>query len=113
MSRDWEQEFRKWATSPSETEQKRCENAISAIKNAITKSEALKHRRTRVFVQGSYRNRVNVRKESDVDVGVLCDETFFPQYPAGKSGETCLALRLNSRMSHWAMRRCSIRLHAV
>ncbi len=85
MSRDWEQEFRKWAQSPSDTEQQRCANAVAAIKNAIDKSLTLKHRSLKVFAQGSFRNRVNVRKGSDVDVGVLCDGTFYTDYPAGKT----------------------------
>jgi hypothetical protein len=33
-----------------------------------------------VFTQGSYRNRVNVRKESDVDIGVLCYDSYFSQF---------------------------------
>jgi hypothetical protein len=37
-----------------------------------------------VFVQGSFRNRVNVRQESDVDVGVMLYEYFLAQYPSGK-----------------------------
>src|SRR5437899_8870106 len=35
------------------------------------------------------------------------------QYPPGHSGDACLALRLNSRMSHCAMRICSRSCHAV
>ena len=34
-----------------------------------------------MFAQGSYRNRVNVRRDSDVDIGVLCFDTYFPEYP--------------------------------
>jgi hypothetical protein len=38
----------------------------------------------RVYVQGSYRNRVNVRQESDVDLGVLyTGDSFGVEYPAG------------------------------
>jgi len=33
-----------------------------------------------VFIQGSYRNRVNVRQDSDVDVGVLCFDTYFSEF---------------------------------
>src|ERR1700716_2051579 len=35
------------------------------------------------------------------------------QYPSGHAGETCLELRLNSRMSHCARRMCSSSIHAV
>lgn len=30
-----------------------------------------------VFAQGSYRNNTNVRKDSDVDIGILCKDTLF------------------------------------
>lgn len=39
----------------------------------------------KVFVQGSYRNRVNVRQDSDVDVGVLCHDVFRPEVPLGRT----------------------------
>jgi hypothetical protein len=85
MSRNWEEVFSNWAKPPGETEEERSENAIRAIRNAVTKSEKLKNRGVKVFVHGSYRNNVNVRQESDVDVGVMCHDCFLSQYPAGKT----------------------------
>lgn len=85
MSRDWEKDFTKWAQKPSDTEQQRCENAVNAVKNAIDASAALKHRSIKVFTQGSYRNRVNVRKDSDVDIGVLCSDAYYYNFPPGKT----------------------------
>jgi hypothetical protein len=41
-----------------------------------------------VFLHGSDRNRVNVRQESDVDIGVLCRDTFFYDLPTGTQAET-------------------------
>jgi hypothetical protein len=39
---------------------------------------------TKVFPQGSYRNRVNVRQDSDIDIGVLyTGNVFYPGYPSG------------------------------
>ena len=38
-----------------------------------------------MFTQGSYRNRVTVRKDSDVDVGALLYDYFLAQYPEGKA----------------------------
>ncbi|SDX06954.1 hypothetical protein [Nitrosomonas communis] len=81
MSRDWESVFSTWGQSPSATEQQRAENAERQIREAIRASDKLKNRNIRVFTQGSYRNRVNVRKDSDVDIGVLCFDTYFPDYP--------------------------------
>ena len=81
MSRDWESIFTTWSQGPSKTEQERAENAERQIRQAIQASEKLKNRNIKVFTQGSYRNRVNVRQDSDVDVGVLCADTYFPEYP--------------------------------
>jgi len=88
MSRDWEAQFRDWAKPPGTTEQQRCQNAESAIRNAIQASEKLNNRDITVFTQGSYRNNTNVRKESDVDVGVICMDTFFFELPEGRTKES-------------------------
>ena len=87
-TRNWENEFSQWARPPGKTERERCENAIKAIRNAIAKSDKLKNRSLTVFPHGSYRNRVNVRQDSDVDVGALCDESFFYHLPEGTTNET-------------------------
>ena len=84
MARDWESIFSSWAQSPSKTEQERCERVIRAINTAVSKSPKLKERKILVFTQGSFRNRVNVRQESDVDVGVMLYQYFLAQYPEGK-----------------------------
>jgi hypothetical protein len=77
MSRDWEAQFREWAKPPGKTEKDRCDNAASAIRNAIKASDKLRTRGVSIFAQGSYRNNTNVRKDSDVDIGILCTDTFF------------------------------------
>lgn len=83
MSRDWESIFSFWAQSPSKTEQERCERVIRAIDTAISRSPKLQAKKVLVFPQGSFRNRVNVRQESDVDVGVMLYEYFLAEYPEG------------------------------
>ena len=73
-------------TIQSKTEEQRSENAIGAIRNAVNGSSTLKQRKIKVFTQGSYRNRVNVRQDSDVDVGVmLYYDSFLDEYPEGKT----------------------------
>lgn len=79
--RDWERAFANWATGPSATEQEKAENAERQIRQAILDCPRLRLRDICVFTQGSYRNRVNVRRDSDVDIGVLCFDTYFPYYP--------------------------------
>ena len=85
MTQDWEGTFSTWAQSPAQTEEQRSENAIRGIRNAINHSSKLKQRRLKVFAQGSYRNRVNVRNDSDVDVGVMLYEYFKAKIPEGKT----------------------------
>ena len=88
MSRDWEAQFREWAKPPGKTERERCDNAVSAIRNAIQASEKWRAREVSVFAQGSYRNNTNVRKDSDVDIGILCTDTFFFDLPEDTTRET-------------------------
>lgn len=80
-TRDWESVFSSWAQGPSKTEQEKAENAERQIYQAIQGCSELQHRSIKVFTQGSYRNRVNVRRESDVDIGVLCFDTYFSNFP--------------------------------
>jgi hypothetical protein len=88
MSQTWEDTFRYWAQSPSQTETERAANAESMVRNAISGSTKLRTRNIKVFPQGSYRNRTNIRRESDVDIGVLCYDVFFPEYPPGMTGQS-------------------------
>ena len=81
MSRDWESIFSTWSKGPGKTEQNKAENAEHQIKQAILSSDKLRDRKIHVFTQGSYRNRVNVRKSSDVDIGVLCSDVYFSEHP--------------------------------
>lgn len=83
MSRDWESTFRSWAQAPSQTERDKCENAEQAVRRAIAASSALAERSIKVFAQGSYANRTNVRQDSDVDICVLCRDVFYYALPAG------------------------------
>jgi hypothetical protein len=79
----WEAKFSQWAQPPGDAEETRIQNAIKGIRDALDSDPKLKNT-TRVFVQGSYRNRVNVRQDSDVDIGVLyTGGTFYPEYPQG------------------------------
>jgi len=88
MKDDWESIFSSWAKPPGKTEQERCENAERAIRNAIAASDKLNRRNIKVFAQGSYRNNTNVRKDSDVDIGILCYDTFLYDLPDGYTRES-------------------------
>jgi hypothetical protein len=79
----WEDTFRFWAKPPGETELTKCDNAVSAVRKAIDASAKLSEKTIRVFAQGSYCNRTNVRQNSDVDICVLCSDSFFFDLPKG------------------------------
>jgi len=83
LSKDWEKKFSFWAQPPSQSEQDRCDRVIRAIREGINQSQDLKKMRIQIFTQGSFRNRVNVRQGSDVDVGVMLYNYFLPSYPIG------------------------------
>jgi hypothetical protein len=83
----WEDTFLSWASPPSQTEQDKCDNAERAVAKAVAASTILKRRGITVYTQGSYRNRTNVRLESDVDIGILCEATFYYDLPAGATAQ--------------------------
>jgi hypothetical protein len=51
--------------------------AYASVGTAISSSSALSYRRPDVYLQGSYRNDTNIRGDSDVDIVVHSDATFF------------------------------------
>ena len=85
--RDWERTFESWSTAPGVTQQTKSENAERAVRKAIDASTKLGAMDVRVFAQGSYRNRTNVRLESDVDICVCQMDTFISQLDNGLTYE--------------------------
>jgi len=79
-NRDWEATFTSWGTAPSTTETTKCENAERAVRKAISASAKLSTKDIRVFMQGSYANRTNVRQDSDVDICVMYTGACFTNY---------------------------------
>lgn len=57
------------------------------VRKAIKANAALQNLDISVFAQGSYRSRTNVRLNSDVDICIRYNSTFFDEYPAGTSRE--------------------------
>lgn len=87
MARDWETQFRAWSTPPGLTEQQELDRAEKEVKTAIRASARLGAHDIDVIVQGSYRNRTNVPRESDVDVCVRCNDTFWYDLPTDHTTE--------------------------
>jgi Nucleotidyltransferase domain len=83
-----EETLNSWAQGPKATEQEKCERAERAVRKAISDDARLQALDVTVFVQGSYRNKTNVRQNSDVDICVRLNGTFFPYYPEGTDRTT-------------------------
>lgn len=66
-----------WAKPPSDTEQTKADNAERIVREALADDPTLSKYGVRVFAQGSYKANTNVRLNSDVDICVLCDNTYF------------------------------------
>jgi len=81
----WEDTFRTWGAAPSVAEQQKMENTETAIRKAIKSNDRLAAMDITVIPQGSYRSRTNVRLDSDVDVAVRLNSTFFDRYPEGRT----------------------------
>jgi hypothetical protein len=88
MAHPLEADFREWSKPPTATEDQRCGNAESVVRNAIRSYPAFAMRNVEIFAQGSYRNGTNVKAESDVDVCVRCMDVCFMELPPGYSKET-------------------------
>ncbi|HEX4106476.1 MAG TPA: nucleotidyltransferase [Rhizomicrobium sp.] len=69
-----EQQLESWSQAPSPTEQERSKNAVT---EAIAAVVAQFGSRVSSIRQGSYHNRTNVRLDSDVDVAVIYDDSYF------------------------------------
>jgi len=83
MARDWEADFKRWSKPPTATEDERCGNAESVVRNAIRSYVGFATRNIEVFAQGSYKNGTNVRADSDVDICVRCMDVCFSELPDG------------------------------
>jgi hypothetical protein len=85
MARDWEATFSRWAQPPGPTESDHAERAVRAVRAALDADDALRPL-TRVYVHGSFRNRVNIPADSGLDLGVLyTGDVFFRDYPTGRT----------------------------
>lgn len=72
-----EDTLKSWAKAPGQTELDKCDNAVTAVRKALAANTSLSKLSIKVFAQGSYCNRTNVREDSDVDVCVRCSDSFF------------------------------------
>ena len=68
---NWDPIFEEWSKGPTQAEQDRTTRIAREISDALKSYPKLQSRKIEVFPQGSFANRVNIRRESDVDVCAL------------------------------------------
>lgn len=76
-----------WTRPPSDTEESKLANSERAVREAIAADAKLSAKSTYVFGQGSYANDTNVRLNSDIDINVRLNDTFFYDLPSGKTAQ--------------------------
>ncbi len=69
-----EQQLIQWSKPVTTTEDEKCKNAIRQITEAIRNKFG---NNISIFLQGSYENNTNVRKDSDVDIVVRHEGYFY------------------------------------
>lgn len=77
MARDWEAQFTVWSRPPRPDETAKMERAEARIREAIAADAKLQDHEVSVHRQGSYYNRTNVPRESDVDIRVEIRDVQF------------------------------------
>ena len=69
-----------WTNPAFDNEDEKRENTERAIRAAIREHPSLKTLSIDVYAKGSYRNRTNVRRDSDVDIAVEYTGIVYPEY---------------------------------
>ena len=78
-----EKKLIEWTQPLGVREENRCRNTVSLIRKAIESDPVLSKKAIRVFEQGSHKNSTNVRLDSDVDVCVVFEGSFYFDLPKG------------------------------
>jgi hypothetical protein len=70
MPRDWEQTFSTWTGAEGTVEEEKAQRTLGRVRDAIAASADLASINVSVYPKGSYPNRTNVVRDSDMDVAV-------------------------------------------
>ena len=86
--RDWESKFSTWTGAPSDSEQERYERTQNAIRQALDAHGEFGDAQISVYAKGSYPNRTNVVRDSDVDIAVEMTNILTLDYEHDAAGMT-------------------------
>lgn len=69
-----EQQLQTWANAPGSS---KAQSTYNSIKTALSQSNSSRVKGAEIYLQGSYANSTNVRVDSDIDVVVQLNSTFY------------------------------------
>lgn len=69
-----------WIKPSSDDEKNQQERALRMVQEAISAHDSFSDTTYKIYAKGSYRNRTNVRRDSDVDIVVEMQECFYYDY---------------------------------
>jgi hypothetical protein len=70
MPRDWEETSSGWTGTEGTVEEEKAQRTLGPVRDAITASRDLANVNVAAYPKGSYPNRTNVVRDSDMDVAV-------------------------------------------
>ena len=76
-----------YAAAPTKSEQEKAAHTHQTIRSFLESEPSLSRYEIDTFLQGSYKNSTNVRKDSDVDRGALTTKVFFQNMPTDDSSQ--------------------------
>jgi len=68
-------QIERFGNAPSEREETACQNTVESVKRTLRGRFG---NSVNIYLQGSYRNRTNIKKDSDVDIVVEHPDYYFP-----------------------------------
>ena len=77
-----------WIQPSSDDEQTQQDRAQRMVTDAVKAHDPLKTARLYVYAKGSYANNTNVRRDSDVDIVVECQDCCYYDYMPGQKPTT-------------------------
>lgn len=72
-----------WTKPPFDNEEEKAEETKDRVQIAVDNYPPLKNLSPRVFAKGSYKNRTNVRHNSDIDIGIELTNLYGLNLPDG------------------------------
>lgn len=88
MTRDWEQVFSTWTGAEGTVEEEKAQRTLRRVRDALAASTAIAAIDVSVYPKGSYPNRTNVVRDSDMDVSAELTSIWNHEFTHDAQGLT-------------------------